>query len=99
MARRSLLRGAVGVGALGLAAAGAGGVVAATRSSAATTLMPSAKPVEVAPMAPSAMAGPMVVYLRDATTGEFDVFGGTGQVTVKNPALVSQLMKNVQLIW
>jgi hypothetical protein len=48
-------------------------------------------------MAPAAVAGPLVVYLSDTTTGEFDVFGDTGQVRVKNPALVSQLLKNLPL--
>lgn len=98
MSRRSVLRGAAGAGAVGLAAAaGAGAVVAVTRQPAQATLMPSAKPVTMAPMAPTAMAGPLVVYLADTTTGEFDVFGDAGQLRVKNPALVSQLLKNLQL--
>jgi hypothetical protein len=42
---------------------------------------------------PNAMAGPLVVYLRDTTTGELDVFAGTGQVRVRNPALVAQLLR------
>jgi hypothetical protein len=100
MSRRTVLRGVAGVGAVGLAAAaGAGVAVAATRPTGQTTLPPAAKPVEMAPMAPAAMAGPLVVYLSDTTTGEFDVFGGTGAVRIKNPALVSQLLKNVQLAW
>jgi hypothetical protein len=100
MSRRSLLRGAAGVGAVGLAAAaGAGVTVAATRPAQAASLPPAAKPVEVAAMPATAMAGPLVVYVRDTTTGEFDVFGDEGQVTVKNPALVAQLVKNVQLAW
>jgi len=90
----------VGVGAVGLAAAaGTGVAVAATRPSTVTNLPPASKPVEVAAMSPNVMAGPLVVYLRDTTTGEFDVFGGEGQVRIKNPALVSQLLKNVQLAW
>lgn len=98
--RRSVLRGVVGVGAVGLAAAaGTGVAVAATRPSTVTNLPPASKPVEVAAMSPNVMAGPLVVYLRDTTTGEFDVFGGEGQVRIKNPALVSQLLKNVQLAW
>jgi hypothetical protein len=101
MSRRSVLRGVAGAGAIGLAAAAGAGVTAAvTRpGSQPTALPPAAKPVMVADMSPNNMAGPLVVYLRDTTTGEFDVFGGTGQVTIKNPALVSQLLKNVQLAW
>jgi hypothetical protein len=100
MSRRSVLRGAAGAGAVGLAAAaGAGGIVAATRPAHQQALPPAAKPETMAAMGPEAMTGPLVVYLRDTTTGEFDVFGGTGQVRIKNPALVSQLLKNVQLAW
>jgi len=100
LSRRSLLRGAAGVGAVGLAAAaGAGVATAAARPASQPTMAPATKPVTVAAMPETAMAGPLVVYLRDTTTGEFDVFGGTGQVRIKNPALVSQLLKNVQLAW
>jgi hypothetical protein len=98
MSRRSVLRGAAGVGAVGLAAAaGAGVAVSATRPANKPALPPAAKPETVAAMPQTAMTGPLVVYLRDTTTGEFDVFGGTGQVRIKNPALVSQLLQNVQL--
>lgn len=98
VSRRSILRGAAGVGAVGIAAAaGAGAAVAVTRQPGQATLMPTSKPVTVAPMPPQAMAGPLVVYLADTSTGEFDVYGDTGQMRVKNPALVSQLLKNMQL--
>jgi hypothetical protein len=100
VSRRSLLRGAAGLGVVGVAAAaGVGVATAATRPTSEPTMAPAAKPVTVAAMPETAMAGPLVVYLRDTTTGEFDVFGGTGQVSIKNPALVSQLLKNVQLAW
>jgi len=100
MSRRSLLRGAAGAGAVGLAAAaGAGVAAAATRPAGQPTPPPAAKPVTMAAMPEAAMAGPLVVYLRDTTTGEFDVFGDTGQVRVRNPQLVAQLLNNVQLAW
>ena len=98
MSRRSMLRGAATAGAVGIAAAaGAGAVAAVTHPNAQADLRPTAKPVTIAPMAPAAVAGPLVVYLADTTTGEFDVFGDTGQVRIKNPALVSQLLKNLPL--
>jgi hypothetical protein len=59
--------------------------------------MPASKPVAVAPMAPTAMEGPLVVYIADTTSGLFDVFGGTGQTQVRNPALVRQLLANLKL--
>jgi hypothetical protein len=97
--RRSVLRGVVGVGAVGIAAAaGAGAVFEFDRPSAKTqTLMPAAKPVAMAPMAPTAMAGPLVVYIADTTTGVIDVFGGTGATQIRNPALVNQLLANLKL--
>ena len=94
VARRSVLRGAAGLGAVGLAAAaGVGAVVAATRPASAA-----------APAAPHAAAGtaiqasgtdPLVVYLRDAAAGEFEVFRGTQQVKVRNPRLVAQLLDGI----
>jgi hypothetical protein len=96
MSRRSVRRGAAGAGAAGLAAAaGAGTAVALTRQP-AQTAAPAARPVAMAAMPPNAMAGPLVVYLRDTTTGVLDVFAGTGQVRVRNPALVAQLLRAMQ---
>jgi hypothetical protein len=99
MSRRSVLRGVAGVGAVGAAAAaGAGAVVAFDRQSGGQpTLMPVSKPVVMAPMAPTAMAGPLVVYIADTTSGLLDVFGGTGATQVRNPALVRQLLANLKL--
>lgn len=95
LARRSILRGVAGVGAVGAAAAlGAGAVI---RFDKPAELKPAAKPVAMAPMAPSAMAGPLVVYIADTTSGLLDVFGGTGATQVRNPALVSQLLANLKL--
>jgi len=96
MSRRSLLRGAAGAGAVAVAAAaGAGGVVALTRPQ-TQTAPPAAKPVTMAEVPPNAMAGPLVVYLRDTTTGEMDVFAGTGQLRLHDPALVGQLLRAVR---
>ena len=99
MSRRSVLRGVAGAGAVAAAAAaGAGALVAFDqRSGAQPTLAPASKPVVMAPMAPTAMDGPLVVYIADTTSGLFDVFGGTGQTQVRNPALVRQLLANLKL--
>jgi hypothetical protein len=95
MTRGSILRGLAGVGAVGAAAAlGAGAVI---RFDKPGELKPAAKPVAMAPMAPSAMAGPLVVYIADTTNGLLDVFGGTGATQVRNPALVNQLLANLKL--
>ena len=95
--RRSLLRSIAGIGVVGAAAAvGAGAAIKVDRSG-APTMKPVSKPVEMAPMAPSAMAGPLVVYIADTTTGQFDAFAGSGQTRVRNPALVQQILANIKL--
>jgi hypothetical protein len=96
MARRSVLRSVAGIGVVGAAAAvGAGAAIRIDKSD--TTLKPASKPVEMAPMAPGAMAGPLVLYISDTTTGLFDAFAGTGQTRVSNPALVKQILANIKL--
>lgn len=101
VARRSVLRGAAGLGAAGLAAAaGAGAVVAATRPAAAAG---SASRTAAGTAAGSAAGAatlasgtePLVVYLRDTAAGEFEVFHGTRQVKVRNPRLVAQLLDGI----
>jgi hypothetical protein len=96
MARRSVLRGAASVGAVVAAAAvGAGGVVAFDPRSA--QLNPVSKPKVMAPMAPAATSGPLVVYISDTSSGLFDVYAGTGATQVRNPALVRQILANLKL--
>ena len=94
VARRSVLRGAAGLGAAGLAAAaGAGAVVAATRPAKAAAGPAPGAAAGTATQA--AGAEPLVVYLRDAAAGEFEVFHGTRQVRVRNPRLVAQLLDGI----
>ena len=97
MSRRSILRGVAGAGAVGAAAAVGAGAILKFDKPAEATLKPVGKPVAMAPMAPNAMAGPLVVYISDTTNGLLDVFGGTGATRVRNPALVRQLLANLKL--
>ena len=97
VSRRSLLRGGLVGGGIGLAvAAGAGAAVGITRSSSQTSLKPVSKPVVMAPMAPGATEDPLVVYISDTTNGVLDVFAGTGATQIHNPALVTQLLNNLK---
>lgn len=99
VSRRSLLRGGIVGGGIGLAiAAGAGAAVGLTRNSSQTSLSlkPVSKPVVMAPMAPNATKGPLVVYISDTSTGVLDVFAGTGATQIHNPALVTQLLDNLK---
>ena len=89
MSRRSVLRGAAGAGAVGIAAAG--GVATVTGI---TRRDHSARQDTVEPA--DALAGPVMVYLRDASTGEMEVFAGTGQTRLRNPALARELLRAIQ---
>jgi hypothetical protein len=82
--RRSVLRGAAGVGAVGLAAAVGVGAVAAPASA-----RPAAAQRETA-------TGPVVVYLRDAASGELDVFAGTSHAIIRDHELVARLTSAVR---
>jgi len=85
VSRRSLLRGAAGVSAVGLAAA-----------SGAVALAGPVAHASPAATARTSHEGPVMVYLRDAATGEMDVFAGTGQVTLRDPALAKQLLRAIK---
>jgi hypothetical protein len=90
VSRRSLLRGAAGVSAVGLAAATGAVAIAGPRSTAGPVAGATAG------LARPDHQGPVMVYLRDAATGEMDVFAGTGQVTLRDPALATQLLRAIQ---
>lgn len=97
VSRRSLLRSGLVGGGIGLAvAAGAGAAVGITRNPSQTSLKPVSKPTVMAPMAPSATEGPLVVYISDTVNGVLEVFGGTGATKIHNPALVAQLLNNLK---
>ena len=85
-ARRAVLRGAAGAGAIGLvAASGAGSAVAAQ----AATATPEPE------QALAATAAPVVVYLRDVSSGELEIFTGTSRAQVHDPALAARLARAI----
>ena len=95
LSRRSLLRAAAGVGAVSVAAAaGAGTIFAAAGSANAATDAHADAVTDTA--AHPAGDEPLVVYLRDAATGEFEVFHGTRQVRVRDRKLAVQLLNQVR---
>jgi hypothetical protein len=85
--RRSMLRGAGAVGAVGLAAAV--GVGTAGAASAATR--PAADRRTADHAAAPAAGTPVVVYLRDAAKGELEVFSGTSRTVVVDRELAARL--------
>ena len=86
-ARRAVLRGAAGAGALGL-------VVAAGAGTAASASAATATPEQ--DHAPAAPGTPVVVYLRDVSSGELEIFAGTSRTQVHDPALAARLARAIQ---
>jgi nitrous oxide reductase len=93
--RRSMLRGAGAVGAVGIAAAV--GVGAAGGAAAAATRPAADHRAAVgAEHSPGPAGAPLVVYLRDAVSGELDIFSGTSHTVLRDPALVARLTHAVR---
>jgi hypothetical protein len=105
--RRSVLRGAAGAGAAGLAAAAVAGVAAP-----ALAATPPARPVSpsragsagsdgsrdmaAGTAAHEIAAEPVVVHVRDARSGEMDVFAGTRHVRLRDQDLAARLARAVR---
>ena len=88
MSRRSVLRGAAGAGAAGIAAtafAGMAGPALATARSAPLHAEPE--------LTGDHSAGQFVVYVRDARSGEMDIFRGTGHVKLHDRKLAARLAR------
>jgi|HubBroStandDraft_4_1064222.scaffolds.fasta_scaffold24614_4 hypothetical protein len=93
LSRRRVLRGAAGAGAAGLAVA-AGGLAAAPTPALAETARPAVPSVPAAATAAGIDAAePVVVHLRDARSGEMDVFAGTRHTRVHDPDLAARLAR------
>ena len=83
LSRRRFLKGtAVGLGAVGLMAAGPAAWVLASGHTA---------PQAVSKEDASPPSGSLVAYVRDAARGEVVIFTGSREVVRKDPALVAQL--------
>jgi hypothetical protein len=90
--RRSILWGAAGAGAAGLAAAAMARTApafAAATAAASRTRTPDAP----APATPAPASDPVVVHLRDARSGEMDVFAGTSHTRLRDPDLAARLTR------
>jgi hypothetical protein len=83
--RRSMLRGAAVAGAAGLAVTAIG---AGTSSAQAATTQPSG-PDRAA--ASETATGPIVVHVRDAKTGDIEVFSGTSQTRLRDKDLAARI--------
>jgi hypothetical protein len=88
--RRSILWSAAGAGAAGLAAAAMARTAPAF--AAATPAASRIRPPD-APTTPAPAGGPVVVHLRNARSGEMDVFAGTTRTRLRDPDLAARLAR------
>jgi nitrous oxide reductase len=88
LSRRSLLHGAAAAGAAGLAvtALGAGVSQAASASTRTSAAAPAGSDVD-------APAGPIVVHVRDAKSGDIEVFSGTSQTRLRDTDLAARITR------
>jgi hypothetical protein len=97
--RRSMLRTAAGAGAAGLVASAALGAVTAPTAAAATRPAAGGGPARAhgpGRAAPSQSREPIVVHVRDLSTGEMDIFAGTSQTRRHDRALAAALARAVR---
>ncbi|MBV9094758.1 MAG: hypothetical protein JO132_12930 [Streptosporangiaceae bacterium] len=85
LSRRGLLRGAAAAGAAGLAVTAMGATAAPALGSESRTPAPAAR----------ATAGPIVVHVRDARSGDIEVFSGTSQVRLRDKDLAARISRAI----
>jgi hypothetical protein len=90
LTRRSVLRGAAGAGVAGIAATALAGPAMPAFAAAATR--PAARGTK-ADRADADTSEQLVVHVRDARSGEIDVFRGTSHARVHDPELAARLIR------
>jgi secreted PhoX family phosphatase len=97
MSRRSLLQGAAAAGAAGLAVTAFGAAVSPAAAAASTT---SSAPAHGDLKASAggdvkAPAGPVVVHVRNAKSGDIEVFSGTSQTRLRDKDLAARIVRAI----
>ena len=97
MSRRSLLQGAAAAGAAGLAVTALGAAVRPAAAAASTT---SSAPAHGDLKAPAggdlrAPSGPIVVHVRNAKSGDIEVFSGTSQTRLRDKDLAARIARAI----
>jgi hypothetical protein len=94
VSRRSVLQGAATAGAVGLAATALGGALSPA-ASAATRSAASTRPAASAGGNLQAPAGPIVVHVRNAKSGDIEVFSGTSQTRLRDKDLAARIARAI----
>ena len=92
LSRRSVLRGAVGAGVAGIAATALAGTAMAA-SAAAVGPTHGTKTETPDADADADASEQIVVHVRDAKSGQIDVFRGTSQTSLRDPDLAARLVR------
>ena len=92
LSRRSLLQGAATAGAAGLAATALG---AAASPALAGTSRPSATDQPHRHGEAKTAAGPIMVHVRDARSGDIEVFSGTSQTRLRDKDLAARIARAI----
>jgi hypothetical protein len=88
LSRRSVLQGAATAGAAGLAATAMGAAASSALAATGQSAPRSGSDVKT----PS---GPIVVHVRNAKSGEIDVFSGTSQTRLRDKDLAARIARTV----
>jgi hypothetical protein len=91
LTRRSLLQGAATAGAAGLAVTAMG--AAASPALAATSRSSAPDQAQDQAQDHQENAGPIVVHVRDARTGDIEVFSGTRQTQLRDKDLAARIAR------
>ena len=94
VSRRSVIRGAATAGAAGLAVTALGGALSPAAS--AATRSPAAATRAQAPAhAEGETAGHIVVHVRNASSGDIEVFSGTSQTRLRDKDLAARIARAI----
>jgi hypothetical protein len=91
MSRRSVLQGVATAGAAGLAATALGSAV----SPAAAAERGASRSSPRGGGAAKAVSGPLVVHVRDARSGDIEVFSGTSQTRLRDKDLAARIARAI----
>jgi hypothetical protein len=93
LSRRSVIRGAATAGAAGLAVTALGGALA---PAAGASTRPAASTPAAAPAGADVHAsGPIVVHVRNANSGDIEVFSGTSQTQLRDKDLAARIVRAI----
>ena len=92
LSRRSLLQGAATAGAAGLAATAIGAVASPALAATGSSPAPDQAPGQAPGRAPG---GPIMVHVRDARSGDIEVFAGTSQTRLRDQDLAARIARSI----